>query len=254
MKRYAIVENEYFALENLSSIVANLRPDCELVFTAESVEDTVALLKEKPGIDLIFMDIELEDGNCFEIFRHVEVDVPVIFTTAYDSYALEAFKVSSVAYILKPVTAEAVEAALGKFDRLEKAFGGHEEYRKIMEAVSGIREKKRRILTCVGDGYYYVDIADAAYFLSEEKYVFVVTFSGRRYITTYANLQQVAEDLDSATFFQITRNAIVNIRAISAIKRYFRGRLKVLVTCGSQSLELFVSSAKREEFLAWIGR
>ncbi len=252
-RKYAIVENEHFALESLSSIVGALRPDYELVFTAESVEDTVAYLKTKPEIDLIFMDIELEDGNCFEVFRQTAVEIPIIFTTAYDFYALDAFKVSSVAYVLKPVTGDAIEESLLKFEKFGKVFGGNDDYKRIMEAVSGIKDVKKRILTSSGDSYSYVDISDVAYFLSEEKYVFVVTFSGKKYMTSYINLSQVVGDLDASVFFQITRNMIVNIHAISSIKRYFRGRLKVILKGGSKSMEVLVSSAKRDEFLTWLG-
>ncbi len=252
-RKYAIIENEYFALESLSSIVASLRPDYELVFTAESVEDTVAYLKTKPEIDLIFMDIELEDGNCFEVFRQTAVDIPIIFTTAYDFYALDAFKVSSVAYVLKPVTGDAIEDSLLKFEQFGKVFGGNDDYKKIVEAISLTKENKKRILTSIGDNYSYVDVSEAAYFLSEDKYVFVVTFSGKRYMTSYTNLSQVAHDLDTSLFFQITRNVIVNINAISSIRKHFRGRLKVTVKGGTKSIDVIVSSAKREEFLSWIG-
>ena len=100
---YIIIENEAFALENLKHTVARLRPDYHLMFTAESIEDSVEYLLGKPDIDLIFMDIELVDGNCFEIFRQVKVETPVIFTTAYDDFAIQAFQVDSIDYLLKPI-------------------------------------------------------------------------------------------------------------------------------------------------------
>ncbi|WP_051530718.1 LytR/AlgR family response regulator transcription factor [Prevotella dentasini] len=99
--KYAIIENEPISLESLKQTVAVLRPEYELVFTAESVEESIAFFQESPGVDLVFMDIELVDGNCFEIFGKVEVHTPIIFTTAYDTFALQAFKVNSVDYLLK---------------------------------------------------------------------------------------------------------------------------------------------------------
>ena len=115
---YIIIENEAFALENLKQTVARLRTDYNLTFTAESIEDAVEYLRMHPNIDLIFMDIELVDGNCFEIFRQVKVETPVIFTTAYDDFAIQAFQVNSIDYLLKPIGDEALGAALDKLERL----------------------------------------------------------------------------------------------------------------------------------------
>ena len=114
--KYAIIENEVFARLNLQNIVETLRPGYQLVFTAETVADAIAGISSNSDLDLVFMDIELDDGNCFEIFDRIMVKTPVIFTTAYDDYAIKAFKVNSIDYLLKPVVEDDMKAAIEKFE------------------------------------------------------------------------------------------------------------------------------------------
>ena len=124
MIKYAVIENEYYSAKQLIKFVASVRPDYRLCFCAESVEDTVELLRSSPDLDLIFMDIELVDGDCFDIIRKVEIDVPVIFTTAYSDFAIKAFRMYCIDYILKPLTEEKIGKALDRFRvRFEKRIG-----------------------------------------------------------------------------------------------------------------------------------
>jgi len=248
MTRYAIIENEQYSLQNLQNIVAQLRPDYQLIFTAESVEDTVAWLLSRPAVDVIFMDIELVDGNCFEIFDQVQVVVPIIFTTAYDTFALEAFKVNSVDYLLKPITPEHVERALSKLERAHQ----HPDYNQLASVMQS-RNQRQRILTSNGDSYSYVSISDVAFFLSEDKYVFVYTHDGKRHITDYPSLGDLMATLSPDTFFQLSRSMIANINAITGVNKYFNGRLRVHVKAGDNTQTATVSAARKRDFLNWLG-
>jgi len=248
MTNYAIIENEEYSLQNLKSIVERLRPDYKLVFTAESVEETVDWLLSSPRVDLIFLDIELVDGNCFEIFDHVKVTTPIIFTTAYDTFALEAFKVNSVDYLLKPITDAAVQQALDKLERVRPAT----DYNHLASTMQA-RTQRPRILTSSGDSYSYVSIDDVAFFVSEDKYVFVYTRDGKRHITDYPSLGELMTTLDAQSFFQLARNMITSITAITGVNKYFNGRLKVTVTAGNEKQTATVSAARKRDFLNWLG-
>lgn len=249
---YIIVEDEYFALENLKSIISELRPKWKLAYTSESVEDTVRFYACGGRCDLAFMDIELVDGNCFEIFSKTDIETPVIFTTAYDEYAIRAFKVNSVDYILKPVSQEAAKAAIEKFEKWKTLQEGHTDYRQIAMSLAAFGRGHKRLLISHGDEYTYVDMNDVAYFISEDKYVFAVDFQGKRNMTEYTNLNLLENDIDATKFFQAARNVIVNISAVMQVRKYFNGRLKLIVRNGVSQFQVIVSAARRDMFLEWL--
>jgi DNA-binding LytR/AlgR family response regulator len=249
---YIIIENEAFALENLKQTVARLRHDYHLTFTAESIEETVEYLRTHPDISLIFMDIELVDGNCFEIFRQVKVETPVIFTTAYDDFAIQAFHVNSIDYLLKPIGDEALGTALDKLERLTGKNPATPDYATLMRQMLQ-PTNRQRILLNSGDNYSYAMIDDVAYFMSEDKYVYACLRSGQRRMTEFHNLAEVEGILDQRRFFQVARHIIASIESIGKVSKYFNGRLKVEVRADNDRQEAVVSAARRQPFLDWLG-
>lgn len=249
---YVIVENEYFALEHLKGIMSKIRPDYKLVFTSESVEDCIQFLEKPHQVDLIFMDIELVDGNCFEIFSKVNVEEFVIFTTAYNQFAIQAFKTNSVDYLLKPIAENSVLASVEKFEKLRKITEKNVDYLPLQNLFN--KKPKNRILVNKGDEYNYVEINDIAYFISEDKYIVLVTFSGKKYLTDYVNLNEVENELDISLFSRVSRNLIINIHSIQNVSKYNNGRLLVMINDPSgKNLEAIVSAARKDEFLKWLG-
>lgn len=250
---YIIVEDEFYALENLRRTISSLRPQWQPVFTAESVAETVRFFSQGGRCDLAFMDIELVDGNCFDIFSQTDVDVPVIFTTAYDQYAIKAFKVNSVDYLLKPVSEEAALGAVLKFEKNREA--GRAGWGELMARLSviGRQHGRDRLLISRGDEYTYVNVEEVAYFVSEEKYVFAVDFKGSRMITEYTNLNVLAEDIGPKRFFRCSRNLVISLESIRHVRKYFNGRLKITVKDGQQTISAVVSAARRDDFLKWFG-
>lgn len=192
MKKYAIIENEKFARINLQNTVSRLRADYECVFTAETIEDCVAFFSKKPDIQLIFMDIELDDGNCFEIFRSVDVRTPIIFTTAYDEYAIRAFKVNSVDYLLKPLQDDDLERALSKFEsHAEPSVMELSNYGK-----NSSRKMRTRLLVSSGQNYMFVQDDDIAWLEAEERYVYIVCKNGRSLLSDFTSISEVAAVLN----------------------------------------------------------
>lgn len=245
--RFAIIEDEAFAARHLQKTIEQLRPQWKLSFTATGVEQSVEMLKAYTDIDLIFMDIQLGDGECFEIFRRTPCATPVIFTTAYDEYAIRAFKVRSIDYLLKPIDEKELEAAIVKFE----AMNGEDTADYI-----GVEKEmhKGRILLRSGDNYAYIKSDDIAYVLSEDNCVFIYPHHGGRRLTEFANLQEIMERLDGKNFFQPSRNIITSIAAVSGVSKYFRGRLKVKLLADGKTIETLVPAARKEEFLDWLGR
>lgn len=248
--RYAIIENEDYALQNLKAIVEQIRPDYSLVFTAESVEESVEYFSSHPQLDLVFIDIELSDSNCFSIFEKVEVETPVIFTTAYDDYALRAFKVNSVDYLLKPIGEKEVRQAIEKFERNLRD-GSNNALKKNHDASS--RALRRRILISLGNHYSYVNIADVLYFIREDKYVNAVLRDGYVRITDFQNLTEVLDCVDNEAFFLISRNVVAHIDAIGSVCKWFNGRLNVTIGSGEQQRSIVISSSRKKDFLDWLG-
>ncbi|MCF0051678.1 LytTR family DNA-binding domain-containing protein [Dyadobacter sp. LJ53] len=245
--KYLIVEDERFAYEELRRMMAELRPGYLLEKHTKTVVDTIAFLKTS-RVDLILMDIRLADGNCFEIFNHVEVATPVIFTTAYDEHAIKAFKFNSIDYLLKPFDENELEAALTKF---ESIFHNH-SYKaapKNFEQIISV-QNKNRFLISKAENYHYIETADIAHFYSEDGVVFLHTFSDKRHIINYT-LDQLEQRLDNRLFFRVSRNCIGNVGAIDNVAKYLGSRLKIsfLPACPH---EVLVSRVRVSNFLNWM--
>lgn len=248
MKKYLIVEDERLAFSELKRMVDRLRPDDHLLARTESVLESVEFLQEQKP-DFILMDISLSDGSCFEIFNHIKVEVPIIFTTAYDEYAIQAFKVNSIDYLLKPISEEELERALIKledlhFDKEQKEIGIRMVESSLMKKV------KNRFLVHSRDGYLYVESKNVAYFYSEEKVVMLHTFDNKRYIVNYT-LDQLEVQLTEDVFFRVSRNCIANIKAIKGIRKAANSRLSIDFDPECPH-EIIVSRIRVQNFLEWL--
>ncbi len=248
MVKYLLIEDERFAYEETKRMMQRLRPDYQLSGWAGSVEQAVLLLKQG-GIDLMLVDIRLSDGLSFEIFEQVAVDVPVIFTTAYDEYAIKAFKVNGIDYLLKPIEESDLEIALCKFERNNSLRTVAPELKRL-ELEYLTQNKKNRFLVQIGDTFHYVETADVAFFYSEDKYTYLHLFSNKRHIINYS-LDQLEYMLDRNDFFRVSRNCISNIKAIKKSSRYFGSRLK-LSLCPECPHDVLVSRNRVGDFLKWI--
>ncbi|MGM9815746.1 MAG: LytR/AlgR family response regulator transcription factor [Lepagella sp.] len=249
--KYAIIENEEFALINLREVIKSVRPDYVCVFTAETVEDCVDYFRRNPDVQLIFMDIELDDGNSFEIFRQVDIKKPIIFTTAYNEYAIQAFKVNSIDYLLKPVSEEDVERAIKKYETIHSA-SVLPDYQEIANRLAP-KPLRRRILISDKNGYSFVTTDEIAWFEAEDKYVSIVLNTGKRLFTDFASLSDVIEVLDPDRFFHISRNVVASIDSIAKISKFFKGRLQVDIIASDETRTELVSAARRGDFLEWLG-
>lgn len=248
MIRYAIIEDEPFARREMERMMADLRPDYKREAWAESVEGALSLLRQTLP-DLLIVDICLSDGLCFDVFERLPVNVPVIFTTAYDDYAMQAFRVNSIDYLLKPVEEKDLERALRKFETncLHSPTSG--AYKALEAAYMG-HAKKHRFLVSAGDTYRSVDTADIAFFYSEDKCVYLHTFAGRRYVVNYS-LDHLSRMLDENDFFRVSRNCIAHIRSIQKVNKYFAGRLRVSF-CPPCPQEVVISRSRATDFLRWM--
>ena len=250
MIRYAVIENELSVRNGLKAQIMRLRPDWQVAFEAETVEDAVNYLSAGPHPDIMFMDIELDDGDCFEIFRRVQVDVPIVFTTAYSEYALRAFRVNSVHYLLKPIMEEDVLAAIEKFEHRKIQVS---DYEKTSETYSERKVQVSRILITLGETFRSIDISSIAWMSAEDKYVYVYTTDGQRLLTDFRSLKEAQPAFEKADFFQVSRSVMTSLNAVTKIKRYFKGRLQVHLQAGSYHTTVVASSERREALLAWYG-
>ncbi|AZB26027.1 MULTISPECIES: LytR/AlgR family response regulator transcription factor [Chryseobacterium] len=248
MKKYLIIEDERLAFSELKRMVERLRPDYQLLGRTESVLESVEFLQEYQP-DFILMDISLSDGSCFEIFNPIKVEVPIIFTTAYDEYAIQAFKVNSIDYLLKPISEEDLERALIKLEDLH--FDKEQKETGIRMVESSLMKKvKNRFLVHSHDRYLYVESKNISYFYSEEKVVMLHTFDNKRYIINYT-LDQLEGQLTEDIFFRVSRNCIANIKAIKGIKKVVNSRLAIEFEPGCPH-EIIVSRVRVQNFLEWL--
>ena len=246
-----IVEDEIMAQKSLTRALSQNFPDIEIVGYTTSVKGTVAWLKDPENIaDIIFMDVELSDGICFEIFRQVEVKAKIIMTTAYDSYALKAFEAGSVDYLLKPIDSSELKRAVARC----RMSGGTIDVEALALAMGapGKKNYKERYLVRLNDRIVPLQTTNIAYIYSEDKNNYLVTFDGQKYIVD-SSLDVISEELDPEYFFRISRGCIVSMKAIGTIVKQMGGRLRIMAT-PEPSFEMTVSRSRVDDFMTWLER
>jgi len=211
------------------------------------VQDTINWLHNNPEPDLIFLDIQLSDGISFEIFNHVNITAPIIFTTAYDQFALQAFKVNSVDYLLKPISDEDLIAAHKKLKQREEKSNSNQLNSILKQFSSG---KKNRCLVKKGNHFEFINVDDIAFINSDDSITFLYSKDGKRHTYT-KTLQVLMHELDHEVFFQINRKQIINIVSISKIHPYLNQRLKVDVSLPTD-IEFVVARNRMAEFKDWV--
>lgn len=248
-----IFEDEKLASERLIELLKELRPSVEIVGSIKSIEAAVMWLENNDQPDLIISDIQLLDGTSFEIFSQVQINCPVIFTTAYDQYAIKAFEVNSVDYLLKPIGQEKLQAALEKFDT--KASAANPSAGFDIEQIRGLLdtktpEYKSRFLVKVGQRIRAIPIEKVAYFYSRDKLTYIVTFENQKY-----PIDQTLEELEGLInpkdFFRVNRKFIVHFNSVADIHPYFKGRVKLGLSPQIDE-EIVVSSEKTPVFKRWL--
>ncbi|HEX6914199.1 MAG TPA: LytTR family DNA-binding domain-containing protein [Chitinophagaceae bacterium] len=249
MIKVLIIEDEETAAQRLQKMVAEALPESEFTGTLSNISAAVDWFRNNPHPDLAFFDIHLADGSSFEIFNQVKVDCPVIFTTAYDQYALEAFKVNSIDYLLKPVKKEELQQAVEKFRKLHlKTQGGID----IQQLLNSIRkaEYKERFVVRYGEHMKTIQVADIAYFYTENRISFSVLKDGKRYAVDH-NMDQLEQLLDPRQFFRINRQFIIGYHSITEMLSYSKSRVLVKLQPPAKE-ETIVSAERSAAFKAWL--
>jgi two-component system, LytTR family, response regulator LytT len=245
--KVVIVEDERIAAERLLTLLKQYDERIEVLACLESIDETVQYLKQHAHPDVLLLDIHLADGHSFEIFKQVNYHRPVIFTTAYDQYALEAFKIFSIDYILKPVTQEALATAFNKLRALPHHITT--DFSRLQPLATAARYKKR-FVGKVGQRLFFINTENIAFFQADNKIVYLVDHEAKRYVVEYT-MEQLSEMLDPRQFFRLNRSFIVGIHAIQQVKPWFNSRLKLSVNGLNGADEMVVSRDRVAEFRQW---
>jgi len=248
-----IIEDEPLAAERLSKLVKHLQPDSFIVAIIDSVKRSVPWFQNNPQPDLVFMDIQLADGLSFEIFDYTEVKSPIIFTTAYNEYALKAFKVNSIDYILKPVDEVDLKAALDKLKHLTTPAPQAKMMESIQYAMQMLTKKyKERFVVKVGEHLKSIETTDILFFYSLEKTTFAHTKDGRKHILDFT-LEQLDSLVDPQHYFRINRKYLVGVSSIQDMITYTNSRLKLILKTTDDS-DVIVARERVQEFKDWLDR
>ncbi|HET9823744.1 MAG TPA: LytTR family DNA-binding domain-containing protein [Chitinophagaceae bacterium] len=255
-----IVEDEELAVKKLRKTLESVDQSAEVVGVADSIRSSVNWLQNNPAPDLILMDIELCDGQSFEIFDKVDVKSTVIFTTSYDEYALKAFKVNSVDYLLKPVQKEDLQAALAKLQNMKVLYGSQNGWPSlnvdnlVRELQSKLQPKgfRKRFLVKHAQKLVSVDVEEIAYFYSDGRLNFFKTYDNRKFVVDYT-MDELEEMLDPDRYFRISRAFYVSINSIDQIHDYFGNRL-LLHLKPAVDKEAIISREKVTDFKVWMGK
>ncbi|TAL74321.1 MAG: response regulator transcription factor [Bacteroidetes bacterium] len=247
-----IVENEMPAADKIVRVLKKIDKSITILGIVETVEEAVNRLQEKPLPDLILMDIQLDDGLCFEIFEIINVDIPVIFTTAYNEFMLKAFKVNSIDYLLKPIEEESLKSAIDKYKKL---YADKDPFKRdFKQLLNEFRNQyKSRFLIKIGDKYRSVTTGEISHFHISERNVFLSDYQCKDYGVDYS-LEQLESILDPRKFFRINRECIVNIDSIALMYSYSSSRLQLTLKSKEKSDLFVVSREKVTDFKKWVDK
>jgi DNA-binding LytR/AlgR family response regulator len=256
-----VVEDEIYSGKMLTNMIGQIRPDWQVCSVLQSVADTVSFLQSKPNINLIFMDIELADGNCFSIFEQIKVDTPIIFTTAYNEYAIKAFKFNSIDYLLKPIKQTDLAQAIEKYENVLQMIrdAGDSnalpaiDYDHIAHLISTAQNGyRKRFLISRRESFFKLDTKDIACFIFDARITYAVTFDNQRYIINHS-MDKLESELDPEVFFRANRQTIINMEAIDKFESYFNGQLAIKLKNNIED-KILVSRIKATQFKEWINR
>jgi DNA-binding LytR/AlgR family response regulator len=252
----AIIEDEKHNRRMLEAMVKSLRPSWNLVASLESVDESIDWLANNNMPDLILMDIQLSDGNCFTILNEIplEIKTKIIFTTAYDEYAVKAFKHNSIDYLLKPIEEQELENAFGKFERFKNEKDSNKtNYHELLSGIINNEQKYRTRFLISGINHFHkLDTKDIAYIYSENKTTFAVDNNNNQHVLEYT-LEQIEKELSPQSFFRANRKIIVNINAVDLVSNEQAGKLNLTVK-PKATFEISISRLKANEFKQWMGK
>ena len=243
-----IIEDESLAADKLARYLLKYDATIQILEEIASISEAVSWFQANNDYDVVFMDIQLTDGLSFEIFNQVQITKPIIFTTAFDEYALDAFKVNSIDYILKPITFTDISKAMNKLKKLQSVFSGNDH---IQTAVKELSEKKTkdRFLVRLGNHIHSIKTTEISLFYAEGRTVYLITTQKKKYILDY-KLESLENVLNSAVFFRVNRTFILNISDIKDVLVYSNSRLKITSSVFNEK-EIIVSRDKVSSFKLW---
>jgi DNA-binding LytR/AlgR family response regulator len=250
-----IIEDELPAAKQLTKMIAQIDPSVSVIETIDSVESSVKWLNTFPMPDAIFMDIQIADGLSFDIFKQVEIACPVIFTTAFDQYAIKAFKVNAIDYLLKPIDEDELSEALQKIKNKKNELAAPPQYStdffKSFLQKDSKQSYKERFLIKTGQSFSSMETSEIAYFFSEEGLTQCFIFNQKKHIIEHP-LDELERLLNPKNFFRINRKLILNIKAIQKISPHFNGRLKLELSPQYRE-DVFVARERVGDFKGWLG-
>ncbi|MFT3738693.1 MAG: LytTR family DNA-binding domain-containing protein [Breznakibacter sp.] len=249
--RIVIIEDERITAEDLTNTIRSLEPTAQIISILTSVKKAIAYFKNNEAPDLIFSDIQLGDGVSFEVFSAVKIKAPVIFCTAYDEYALKAFKTNSIDYMLKPFTAESISDALVKYKDFQQTFSaGETQYKAILDALKN-REtpKTAAVLVHYKDKIMPVKLDEVALFYIENSITYLQTFNEMVYVVN-KNLEVLDQTVGNH-FFRVNRQFIINRKAVVDASHYFSRKLSVHISVPFKE-KIIVGKEKTQSFLSWL--
>lgn len=249
-----IIEDEEPAAKRMIKLLAEVDREINVLEVTDSITSSIRWFQNNNMPDLIFMDIQLSDGLSFEIFDSVEIKCPIIFTTAFDQYAIQAFKVNSVDYLLKPIKKDDLKKSIEKLKYLREAFGSTINQSDLVALLSNLKENKpvykSRFLIRTGQTFIKVGIEQCAYFFVENKLTYLVTVSEKKHLID-VTLDDLERQLNPDKFFRANRQYILNIDSIKSIHSFFSGKLKVKLIQEINN-DIIISRAKSTAFKEWM--
>ncbi len=254
MTRILLIEDEESAAKRLQKMVMEILPDAEILSNVDSISSAVHWLQSNSAPDLIIMDIHLADGSSFEIFKQVNIESPVIFTTAYDQYALEAFKVNSIDYLLKPIKKEELQNALSKYQKLYQGKSAApiniEKLLASLQQQPAKQDYRERFVIRYGEHMKTIQTTDIAYFYTENRISFAVLKEGKRYPVDF-NMDELEKMLDPKNFFRINRQFIISYHSITEMLTYSKSRVLVKLNPPTKE-DTIVSTERSSAFKGWL--
>lgn len=247
-----ILEDEELAGKKLQALARQLQPEAEIAEPIDSVREAISKFKEDAP-DVLLADIHLSDGLSFELFKEIDVNCPVIFTTAYDEYALKAFEITSVDYLLKPISKDHLQRAFDKLEKFRSSSSSASELLNALESLKGGKKTyQERFLVPEGQHFKMIPAADVAHFMGDGKFTFLIDKKGVEYLIE-SNLSQLEERLNPDHFFRLNRAIITHIESVERIHPYGQSRLLVDLIPPSKK-EASVSSDRSKAFKEWLGK